>query len=93
MRFNRESDSIEIDESDLQSLKHDEPRTSTFRGISIECNDESANAKDSIRINREFDLNEIDESDSQFLKLDDPTISISWQTSIQDDDEKLRINR
>jgi hypothetical protein len=36
MRINREFDSNEIDESDLHSLKHDFPRLSTFRGISIE---------------------------------------------------------
>jgi hypothetical protein len=30
----REFDSNEIDGSDLHSLKHDEPRISTFRGIS-----------------------------------------------------------
>jgi hypothetical protein len=36
MRFNREFDSNEIDESDLQNEKHDDPRISTFRGISID---------------------------------------------------------
>jgi hypothetical protein len=32
---NDESDSIEIDESDLQSLKQDEPRISTVHGMRI----------------------------------------------------------
>jgi hypothetical protein len=36
IRSNREFDSNEIDESDLQSEKHDDPRISTFRGISID---------------------------------------------------------
>jgi hypothetical protein len=35
-RFNLEYDSNEIDESEKQSLKHENPRTSTFRGISID---------------------------------------------------------
>jgi hypothetical protein len=35
MRFSREFVSNEIDESDSQSEKHDDPRISTFRGISI----------------------------------------------------------
>jgi hypothetical protein len=46
MRFNREFDSNEIDESDLQSGKHDDPRISKFRGISIFDDDEQ------LRINR-----------------------------------------
>jgi hypothetical protein len=33
--LSRESDSNEIDESNLQSEKHNDPRISTFRGISI----------------------------------------------------------
>jgi hypothetical protein len=36
MRINREFDSNEIDESDLQREKHDDPRISTLRGISID---------------------------------------------------------
>jgi hypothetical protein len=36
IRANRESDSNEIDESDLHFVKHDDPRISTFRGISID---------------------------------------------------------
>jgi hypothetical protein len=35
IRVNRESDSNEIDESDLQDEKHDEPRISTSRPSSI----------------------------------------------------------
>jgi hypothetical protein len=50
-------------ESDLQNEKHDVPRISTFRGISIDLSDENENAYDSIRFNREFDSNEMDESD------------------------------
>jgi hypothetical protein len=63
IRMNREFDSNEIDESDLQSRKHDDPRISTVRGMSIDASDEHENALDSIRINREFDSNESDEID------------------------------
>jgi hypothetical protein len=38
IRVNREFDSNEIDESDSQSEKHDEPRISISHGISI-CDD------------------------------------------------------
>jgi hypothetical protein len=62
MRFNRELDSNEIDESDVQHEKHAEPRISTLLGITIDSRDEYENADDSIRINREFDLNEMEES-------------------------------
>jgi hypothetical protein len=40
IRFNREFVSNEIDESNRQSEKHDDPRISTFRGISIERSDD-----------------------------------------------------
>jgi hypothetical protein len=36
IRVSCELDSNEIDESDSQSEKHDDPRISTFRGISID---------------------------------------------------------
>jgi hypothetical protein len=36
IRVNRDSDSNEIDESDLQDEKHNEQRISTFRGIMID---------------------------------------------------------
>jgi hypothetical protein len=52
-----------MDESDRHDEKHDDPRFSTFRGISIELSDENKNAFDTIRVNREFDSNKIDESD------------------------------
>jgi hypothetical protein len=55
IRLSRESGSNEIDESDSQFEKHDDPRISTFRGISIDSSDEDVNAFDSIRFNREFD--------------------------------------
>jgi hypothetical protein len=40
MRFNREFDSNEIDESDLQSEKHDDPRISISEQIVIRDADE-----------------------------------------------------
>jgi hypothetical protein len=39
--FSCESDSNEIEESDLQEQKHFEPRVSTQRGIIIDCNEDS----------------------------------------------------
>jgi hypothetical protein len=63
MRVNRESDSNEIDESDLQHEKHREQRISAFRGIMIDRSDDLENADDSIRVNRESDSNEIMQTD------------------------------
>jgi hypothetical protein len=40
IRVNREFDSNEIDESDSQRSKHDDPRISIFIGISIHDNDD-----------------------------------------------------
>jgi hypothetical protein len=59
-RFNRELDSKEIDVSDLQSQKHDEPRSSTMLGATIDSSDEDENTFDSIRMNRELDSKEIE---------------------------------
>jgi hypothetical protein len=81
-----------IDKSDLQNEKHDEPRISTFLGITIDSSDDSENAFDSIRVKCEFDSNEIDESDSQSEKHSDPRISIFLPMLISDDFEKFRIN-
>jgi hypothetical protein len=75
-----------MDESDSQYEKHDDPRISTFREISIDSSDEDENANDSIRFNREFDSNEIDESDLQFEKHDDPRISTFRGISIDSSD-------
>jgi hypothetical protein len=87
IRFNRELDSNEIDESDLQLEKHDDPRISTLLGISMDSSDENENASDSIRFNRELDSNEIDESDSQRRKHDDPIISTLHGISMDSRDE------
>jgi hypothetical protein len=64
-----------IDESDLQSEKHFDPRISTFLGIKIDSSDEYEKASDSIRVKSEFDSNEIDKSDLQYEKHFDPRIS------------------
>jgi hypothetical protein len=58
MRINREFDSNEIDESDSQDEKQDDPRISTFRGISIDRSDDFENASDSIRFNPDDDSND-----------------------------------
>jgi hypothetical protein len=46
MRHNRESFSNEIEESDLQSEKHDEQKILTVRGIVIDSRAENKNAFD-----------------------------------------------
>jgi hypothetical protein len=65
-----------IDESDLQSKKHWNPRISILLGMRIGSSDDHKNAPDSIRVRREFDSNVIDESDSQYEKQFDPRISV-----------------
>jgi hypothetical protein len=73
--FNDDGNSNEIEESDSQSAKHDEPINSTGDGITIDSTTELEKASDSIRFNDDGDSNEIDESDSQAEKHDDPIIS------------------
>jgi Flp pilus assembly protein TadD len=88
-----------MNESNLQQQKHDNPRTSTFRGISIERRNEYENAYDSIRISCEMDSNENDESDRHIENADDPRMSTFRGISIdrRNEDEKaydsIRINR
>jgi hypothetical protein len=59
IRVNHELDSNEIDERDSQLENHDDPRISTFRGISIDSSDEDESASDSIRVNRACESNVI----------------------------------
>jgi hypothetical protein len=73
--------------SDLHSEKHDDPKTSTLRGISIDSNEVDENALDSIRVNREFDSNEIDLSDLHSEKHDDPRTSTLHGITIDSSDE------
>jgi hypothetical protein len=51
IRFNRRSGSIDIDDSNLQDGKHDNPIFSTFRGISIDISDDCENAPELIHFN------------------------------------------
>jgi hypothetical protein len=60
-----------MDEREVHSEKHDDPRISRFCGIWIDLSDEFENAYGSIRFSREFNSNEIDESDLQHEKHDD----------------------
>jgi hypothetical protein len=80
-----------MDESDRQFEKHDEPISSTVRGISMDLSLEYENALDSIGINRDRDSNEIDESDSQSEKHAEQRISISLGMVTCDDIEKSQI--
>jgi hypothetical protein len=61
--FNDDGDSNEIDESELQFQKHDDPRISTEHGIKIDSSFDNENTYDSIRFNDDGDSNEIDESE------------------------------
>jgi hypothetical protein len=78
----------EIDESDLQNEKHEEPRIWTVEGIIIDWSDENENATDSIRVNCELDSKEIEESDSQDEKHFEPRIwtllgiKIDWSNDL-----------
>jgi hypothetical protein len=45
IRINRESHSNEIDESELQQERHDDPRMSIFRGIIVDSSNEDENAQ------------------------------------------------
>jgi hypothetical protein len=63
IRVNREGNSNEIDENDLQNEKQFEQRISTLHGIKIDGSDEPENTSDSICVNREGDSNETEESD------------------------------
>jgi hypothetical protein len=72
IRFNREFDSIEIDESNLHDEKHDEQWLSTLSGIKLDWSDEFENADEPIRVTREFDSNQ---NDSQREKYDKSIIS------------------
>jgi hypothetical protein len=58
IRFNREFDSNEIEESHSHLCKQDDPSIATFRGISIDSSDEDENADDLIRINPEHNSNQ-----------------------------------
>jgi hypothetical protein len=60
IRITREFDLNEMDESDLHSRKHDEPRILTLLGMTIDLSDDHENASDSIYINSEFDSKEIE---------------------------------
>jgi hypothetical protein len=75
IRFNDDGDSNEIDESERQDEKHDDPRISTEHGIAIESRPERANARDSIRLNDDGDSNEIDRSELAPGKPEIETIS------------------
>jgi hypothetical protein len=75
IRFNRESDSNETNESETQNKNADGPKISTLEGITIEESAEKENAFESIRCNREFDSNESDERARQAEKHDGPRIS------------------
>jgi hypothetical protein len=99
IRVNREFDSNEIDESDLQFEKHEEPKISTLRVINIDWSDEYENASHSIRVKCEFDSNVIDESDLQDEKHLDPTIltflgiKIDWSAEDENASDSIRVKR
>jgi hypothetical protein len=70
IRFNDDGDSNEIDESDSQFSKHDEPIISTWHGITIDSTFDDENTFASIRFNDDGDSNKIDESECKKEKFD-----------------------
>jgi hypothetical protein len=75
-------DSIEIDDN-VTFINAESPMNWTFRGITIDWNDEDENDSDSIRTKHEFDRNVIDESDLQCAKqVDLRMFYILWITFI-----------
>jgi hypothetical protein len=60
----------------------------TFRGLTIDFNENDENASDSIRFKCEFDSNEIDETDLHSKKHDEPRISTLGGTTIDDFEPK-----
>jgi hypothetical protein len=69
MRVNLESVLNEIDESELQELKHSEQRIWTWWGLVIDLREEQKeNALDSMHVNSESVSNETDESNLQCEK-------------------------
>jgi hypothetical protein len=62
IRVKCEPDSNVIDERDLHSWRHSDPRIWTLLGIKIDWSDEDENVSDSIRVKWESDSNVIDES-------------------------------
>jgi hypothetical protein len=70
-----------IDESDLQYEKHDEQRTSTFRGITIVRSDDDENVFDSIRVNRDSDSNVTEESGRRGVRKEDSLLPVKLRAS------------
>jgi hypothetical protein len=75
IRFNDDGDSNEIHENESQYEKQDDPRISTWHGITIDPSVKYENAEDSIRFKDDRDSNESEESEKQEPKHSDPRIS------------------
>jgi hypothetical protein len=90
-------DSIEQDVK-LTAQKAEPSISSTLRGMTIDCNEEEANASDSIVVNWELDSNENEMSDSQAKKQDEQRTSTLHGIIIDSSDElenacdSIRIN-
>jgi hypothetical protein len=83
---------MKLKKGDSQCQKHDEQRTSTFRGIVIDSRAEPENAPELIHFSRESLSNAIDESDRQFEKHDEQRISILKGIVISSSQPKYPIN-
>jgi hypothetical protein len=83
IRRNCEFDSNSIDKSDLQSEKHEEPRSETWHRIKIELSFDDKNTNDSI----------CDESDAELAKHCESRISTlrGIKIDFSDENEKLLI--
>jgi hypothetical protein len=79
--------------SDLHSEKHDEPRISTLREITIDRSDDDENALDSICVNREGDSNEIHRNCSILSNPPMLTIKIDSGIHAREGDSDSRAHR
>jgi hypothetical protein len=70
-----------------QSEKHDEPRVSTFCGITVDSGGESENRSECMHFKREFNFNEINQRNSEDEKHNEQTISTSCGRRIHSNDE------
>jgi hypothetical protein len=77
-----------MDESDVQSQKHDKPRISTLLGIIIDLSHDRENAFDSIRTNREFDSKEIEQNVLVSLKESAQIRNIDSETHVRGVEEE-----
>jgi hypothetical protein len=91
IRFNRESDWNETDESDRQEEKQEEPRILTLQGMTIDIREHTEKALASMKANSQSESNEIEERSSQSEKHEAPILSICPGMVTEHEEPKYRI--